>query len=291
MARPWMPFYVAEYLGDTGHLNTTQHGAYLLLILHYWRKGGLPDDDRQLANIAKLPLRLWQDIRPIMQDFFFDGWKHKRVEFELSEAVRIATAGKRGGEASGRSRRSRIKENYPIMANHPSTTVERSANDLRSPYSHKERVDVGGDARASPGCAITPEAFALCDELMRLQRLEKDDPRCIASAYAVQAWLTKGWKYEVIRSTVDIVMSKRADAPSALRYFEKAIAAAHAEFDRPLPVAVIQEEKPHVVRKTVRPRGALDAAADYQRHFEGGADSSPDSGAVVGLPARRLCGP
>ncbi len=108
MSRPWMPFYIAEYLGDTGHLNTTQHGAYFLLIIHYWRTGGLPDDDRQLANITKLPLRIWNDVKPIMQDFFFDGWKHKRIDKELAKQDVIATkraiAGRKGADITALAR-------------------------------------------------------------------------------------------------------------------------------------------------------------------------------------------
>ena len=85
MKRPWMPLYVGDYLGDTGHLTTTQHGAYLLLMMHYWRKGELPDDDKQLSKITKLPLKTWCDYRPTLQDFFHEGWKHKRIDAELGE--------------------------------------------------------------------------------------------------------------------------------------------------------------------------------------------------------------
>jgi uncharacterized protein YdaU (DUF1376 family) len=96
-----MPLYVGDYLADTAHLTTTQHGAYLLLIMHYWRKRGLPSDDKQLAAIAKLPLRIWLDCKETIQAFFFDGWRHKKVEAELEKRMSIAekraSAGYRGG--------------------------------------------------------------------------------------------------------------------------------------------------------------------------------------------------
>jgi uncharacterized protein YdaU (DUF1376 family) len=90
MKRPWMPLYVGDYLGDTGHLTTAQHGAYLLLMMHYWRKGELPDDDRQLSKITKLPLKTWCDYRPVLQDFFHSGWKHKRIDAELERMMRVS---------------------------------------------------------------------------------------------------------------------------------------------------------------------------------------------------------
>jgi uncharacterized protein YdaU (DUF1376 family) len=108
MKRPWMPLYVGDYLGDTGHLTTAQHGAYLLLMMHYWRKGELPDDDRQLAKITKLPLRSWRDYRATLQDFFYDGWRHKRIDAELQRMTEVsakrAIAGQKGGLGSALSR-------------------------------------------------------------------------------------------------------------------------------------------------------------------------------------------
>lgn len=103
-----MPLYVGDYLGDTGHLSTTQHGAYLLLMMHYWRQGSLPSDDKQLAAITKLPLRLWLDCKDTIQAFFHDGWQHKRIEEELFKmdkaADKRAAAGQKGGLRSAMNR-------------------------------------------------------------------------------------------------------------------------------------------------------------------------------------------
>lgn len=122
MNRPWMPLYVADFLADTAHLDAAQSGAYLHLMMHYWANGGLPDDDRQLARIAKMTASEWRRARPTVQAFFQDGWKHKRIEFELTEAARISAAGRAGGVASGEARRQR-------KPNDLRTTVERPLND------------------------------------------------------------------------------------------------------------------------------------------------------------------
>jgi uncharacterized protein YdaU (DUF1376 family) len=103
-----MPLYVGDYLGDTGHLTTVQHGAYLLLMMHYWRQGELPEDEKQLAAITKLSSRAWHDCRATIQAFFYDGWKHKRIDEELSKMERAtgrrAAAGQKGGMRSAMNR-------------------------------------------------------------------------------------------------------------------------------------------------------------------------------------------
>ena len=101
MRRPFMPFYTGDYHADTQHLETAQHGAYLLLIMHYWANEGLPDDERELARITKLPLHSWRQMQPKIQAFFHDGWHHKRIDEEMDKVrckiERLKVAGSNGG--------------------------------------------------------------------------------------------------------------------------------------------------------------------------------------------------
>ena len=159
-----MPLYVGDYLGDTGHLTTPQHGAYLLLMMHYWRKGELPDDDRQLAKITKLPLRTWGDYRPVLQNFFHDGWKHKRIDAELERMMRVsekrAIAGQKGGLGSALSRMK--LENSPRGRPAPraiaSICSSRAAANVDHSHSHSHQIlssDVATDEAATPAPSAT----------------------------------------------------------------------------------------------------------------------------------------
>ena len=85
-----MPVYIGDYLADTMHLSTEQHGAYLLLLFHLWRRGILQDDDVVLAQITGLPISAWSICRTVLAEFFeiHDGlWHHGRVE---RERIRVA---------------------------------------------------------------------------------------------------------------------------------------------------------------------------------------------------------
>lgn len=93
----WMPLFIGDYLADTTRLTTEQHGAYLLLIMDYWRNGAPPDDDSILANITKMQQRDWKKIKSAVLTFFVltDGaWTHSRIERELEDAA----AGKKKAE-------------------------------------------------------------------------------------------------------------------------------------------------------------------------------------------------
>lgn len=88
--RPYMKLFLGDYTRDTGHLTCMQHGAYLLLMIHYWATGGLPDDDQLLANITRMRIEDWRRYhRSVLQGLFHDGWKHKRLDAELLKLVDI----------------------------------------------------------------------------------------------------------------------------------------------------------------------------------------------------------
>lgn len=102
-----MQLYVADYLGDTRHLTTEQHGAYLLLLMAMWRYGGtLPNDRSKLARITGLSEPRWARIEGDVIEFFVveNGvLTHVRVQKELTKANATARqrseSGKKGAKA------------------------------------------------------------------------------------------------------------------------------------------------------------------------------------------------
>jgi uncharacterized protein YdaU (DUF1376 family) len=87
----WMPIYIGDYLADTSHLTTEEHGAYLLLMFHYWRRGPLPNVPRSLSAIAKLPADRWAEVWTMLSSFFQVGedglLHHKRIDIEMERAA------------------------------------------------------------------------------------------------------------------------------------------------------------------------------------------------------------
>ena len=135
-ALPYMKFYPTDYLSDTQHLTTVEHGAYLLLIMNYWQRGTpLPDDDRRLSGIARLSLEHWLNVRSTLVEFFVveDGmWRHKRVDLEL---LAVNAKSKKASIAGKLSAAKRVSGN-----NNP-TVVKQTLNGrltTKRPFNHTD---------------------------------------------------------------------------------------------------------------------------------------------------------
>lgn len=105
MSLPWFAFNADAYTGDTAHLTCEEHGAYLLLMLAYYRsEKPLPATDRALASICKLPMDRWLDCRPALAPFFVEAegtWRHARIEEEIAQGhKRMERFSKRAKTAS-----------------------------------------------------------------------------------------------------------------------------------------------------------------------------------------------
>ena len=106
--RKWMPIWIGDYLAETGHLTTQQHGAYLLMLMHYWNtQKPLPDVDSTLALIARLSVKEWKKDRPFIANFFqvVDGnWYHSELVQKIDHAAGLSEKRRKVGRIGGKKR-------------------------------------------------------------------------------------------------------------------------------------------------------------------------------------------
>lgn len=286
MSLPRMSWHIGDYKKDTGHLRAADHGAYFLLIMHYWATGGLPDNDKQLAAIACMSDREWKQHRSIIAALFGPEWTHKRVNEELVAAQlkyeKRSNAGKKGGRPLKQS-----KSNALTNQKQPITLTDKELDD-------------GGDARGT----ISRETLALADDLAEISGLGRDPknlpPGWCGAPMRIQAWIDHGWPRELILVGAREAMARKRDGPpDTVNYFEKPIARTVAQHAKPLPKVVVNNtpEVVHVQADQRHPGGAYGASKDRFREAYAKlseladgepTDSEGDQGAVEVLrPVRR----
>lgn len=67
-----IPIFPDTYHRDTTHLTTEEHGAYFLLLMAAWGSEDctLPNDEKRLAALAKMPVGRWRKIAPTVLEFW-----------------------------------------------------------------------------------------------------------------------------------------------------------------------------------------------------------------------------
>ncbi len=137
-SKPWMPLYVADYRADTAHLSTIEHGAYLLLIMHYWQTGGVPTGDDQLARIACMSGREWLKAKPTIASFFSSEWKHKRIDEELAHADEVSSKRR----ASAKQRHSNSSANAQLKDTQSQSHTQEERKDAAPDGAQSDEADL-----------------------------------------------------------------------------------------------------------------------------------------------------
>ena len=154
-APAYLPLFGSDYLADTRHLTTEEHGAYLLLMMAAWRQDdcGLPLDDKKLARISGLAARKWAS----MKDTILDFWTIENGRIFQSRLRKERGYADQKSESNRRSARSRWDNQ--VTDNKDTETCERiSERNAPQPQPHKDE-----EANASPSKRGRSPAVAKLD--------------------------------------------------------------------------------------------------------------------------------
>jgi len=136
-----------------------------------------------------------------------------------------------------RGRESRVTDEDVTRDSRPPDTDSDTDSDTES---DSESDSEGGGTRAlTQEPATRQEATEIVAEIAGIAGLDPKHPLPAwrGAARDVEIWLARGWRREVIVLAVRSVMTRKRDGPpESIRYFEKAIARAHRQPERQLPL-------------------------------------------------------
>lgn len=168
---PYMKFYAADYLADTAHLTTLEHGAYLLLILTYWQTGKpLPNDHKKLARICRMRPEKFKLIANSVLSFFklvsHDGESvliHKRIDEELVKFRKKSDAARVAGQSSAKKRWGEKVTDVKQTFNENITDVKQNGNHTDTDIDIKEIPTTNVVVTKKKVCVSWPEDFCVTD--------------------------------------------------------------------------------------------------------------------------------
>jgi len=110
MSKSWFPFYGGDFLKATMDLTPEEIGCYVLLLIHYYQHGGLPESSKNLAVITKCSGRKWRAIAQALAPKFESGWVNTRAEKELIKQQEIAAKRQKAGRGGGLAAQAKLRK-------------------------------------------------------------------------------------------------------------------------------------------------------------------------------------
>jgi uncharacterized protein YdaU (DUF1376 family) len=206
-ALPYMQLYVADYLADTQHLTTEEHGAYILLIFSYWQTGKPLRKDR-LATVARLSNERWTDVERTLIEFFHDDgthWQHFRIEADLeavnSKASKASDAGKASAKARALKKQQESNAKQTNVATNVDETLQRNGNHTDTDTDTDTEYMVTGVTDFDSFWQLYPRKVSKADALKSWNKINPDKQLLgmisagLTKYLASEAWACEAGKF------------------------------------------------------------------------------------------------
>ena len=206
-ALPYIQLYVADYLADTAHLTTIEHGAYLLLIFNYWQKGNSfkAKDERtlnkRLATVARMNEQEWENAKETLSEYFEineNEWVHSRIERDLEQVNSKSTKASAAGKLSAQKRANSKATDNKEESNERSTNAQRTFNhtdtdtDTDTDTNTDKSKSIRDKSRQDKIEKTKREIFKI-PELQEVCRLVADENLNLDAAAFINFYESKGW--------------------------------------------------------------------------------------------------
>lgn len=233
-ALPYMQLYVADYLADTAHLSTLEHGAYLLLMFNYWQRGesfkakNEQTLNKRLASVARMSGDEWEIVRETLAEFFETSeteWRHRRIERDLEAVNSKSEKAKAAGKASAAKRSSGCSTTVEQTFNHTDTDTDTDSKVVNQPTVDKDttvvKLNIDQKSEEKPEKSekekpISPSGDGLTCGIKPISSDKKDFdrfwdayPKKVGKEAAKRAWKRLKEPHEILNQILEALVWQR----------------------------------------------------------------------------------
>ena len=178
-----MAIYWGDYRQNTGHFNCTEHGAYMMLMAHYWENDSLPkpgsDFYPRLYNIcgcvSEVEKRAVRYVIKAMFPKVRGRHVNKRLDKEIEKAEKKAEERSKSGRMGGRPRESKSFPEKKQKLSRKKAKGNQSQSQSQSPSRVPDPRRGSGSMKPCPYCnRDIPTTRQACDSNACIQQYKKD---------------------------------------------------------------------------------------------------------------------
>lgn len=217
--------HLGDYAKDTGHLSLAEHGAYRLLLDHYYStETPLPGQLDALCRICRATSAVErQAVNSVLAQFFTAtptgsgvSYVHRRVESEIADYRQRSESASKAGKLSGEARRNRLSK-----TNDRSTDVQRMFNERSISVGHSVQPTNNQEPVTNPVPLALPNSVTTSEPTRTAERprVEVEDwspnPNAAEAESIVGLYPANGNRYEAQRAVLEAI--KAGESPKTIR--------------------------------------------------------------------------